>query len=273
MHFLFILLLSACAQSQVRIHELRGQRVLTPAELALELPSEGIIVLSEKHFTSPIQNAQGSLIRQVVETQQARGKFTVAWEFLDFSEQSTVDRALEQWREQSISEQEFMIRLFTTPEAAKKNQSYLPVLRAVRDLNGQLLAVNAPRSWKRQITTGGLAALEPDKLPAHCPAGSEAYWERFQQAMQGHASVESMQRFFEAQYYTDCVIAATVRENSQYPLRFLLIGSFHADYLDGVVPLLERPVTIKLTNDSHPERLLIPHPSYGMVADFLYVIP
>lgn len=95
-------------------------------------------------------------------------------------------------------------------------------------------------------------------------------------------SSEELNRYYEAQYFTDCVLGKVINTASKEEQKFLIVGSFHSDYNDGVVPLIkmygeEKVVSIKLIDASNLsnaqiDSLLKPHPKYGRIADIIYLI-
>lgn len=281
-YFLFSLFLTSCALARIEIHDLKSQQIITEEKLLNEMPDKGSVVLGEYHYTPSIQAAEGHLIQKIVEGKKAQGNFSAAWEFLDYPEHERLSLEMEEWKKGSISDNEFLEKIFKNPTTAQKHEVYLPFFRAIRALDGQLVATNAPREWKKIITSKGIGALDPRLLPPGCNVGTDNYLERFKVTMSDHVPADTLIRYFEAQYYTDCVIAHSVETLSQYDLRFLVIGSFHSDFNDGAVMKLkqipgEEVVSIKIIDAGHLskeelEEMKRPHQKYGPIADFLYVI-
>lgn len=281
-YFLFSLLLTSCALARIEIHDLKTKQVITEEKLLSELNDKSQIVLGEYHYIDPVQKAEGDLIEKIVKAKKAERNFTVAWEFLDYPEHERLSLEIEEWKKGTINDSEFLVRVFKTENAAKKHEVYLPFFRALRDLDGQLVATNAPREWKKIITTKGIGALDPKLIPPQCGVGSDHYLERFKVTMQDHVPADALIRYFEAQHYTDCVIAQSIETLSQHDLRFLIVGSFHSDYNDASVMKLKKVsgedvVSIKIIDaeqltHEELEEMKVPHARFGRIADFLYVI-
>lgn len=279
--FLFVFLAS-CAHAKLQIHDLRTGEVISEEMLLDSLLERGTVVLGEYHYTPSLQKSQGQLIEKLVKARKAERNFSVGWEFLDYPEQAQIDTHLEEWKKGNIDNKTFLMKIFKTESSAKRHEVYLPILESVRQLDGQLVATNAPREWKRKVTASGLGSLERQQMPERCEPGSELYLERFKVIMQDHVPTEALMRYFEAQYYTDCVIAQSLATVSQHDLRFLVVGSFHSDYNDAVVLRLnqdwkEDVTSIKMVDGSNLSeeqltKLIVPHEEYGRIADFLYII-
>jgi uncharacterized iron-regulated protein len=262
--------LVSCARTPIRVYDLRHDREIHPQSLPQKISTPITIVLSEQHYQPSIQKTQAEVIRSIVQHHNLQGKFSVGWEFLDFTDQDLIDDLTSQWGEGIIDDETFIRKLFPSAKSSEKNRIYLPILRAVRDFEGQLLGVNAPRDWKKIVTSQGLGGLETHQMPSQCNSSQNNYRDRFFEVMSDHIQQATLERYFEAQLYTDCTIANILTNKSKHDLKFLIIGSFHADFGDGVVPQLGSAVTIKLIQGKDDE-LLIPHPRYGKISDFVYI--
>lgn len=276
------MLLMSCALADVEIHDLKSGEKIDRETLLQHTPAKGTIVFGEEHYSLAIQKAEGDLIKWIVEHHRTEGRHAVTWEFLDYPDQKRVDLALEQWKSGESSSSDFLLSLFKNENAANKHRVYLPFLESLKLFDGTLIAGNAPREWKRIITQQGLSALNPELIPEHCMRPGDNYWERFAIAMQDHVSPEELKRYYEAQYFTDCVLGKVMSSVSKEEQKFLIVGSFHSDYNDGVISRLklygeEKVISIKLIDASRLsseqiETLLKPHPKYGRIADFIYLI-
>jgi uncharacterized iron-regulated protein len=283
--FIFIvaaLFFSSCAH-RIEIHDLKSGKIIDEEDLLVLLPEEGTIVLGEYHHEPSIQNAQSNIIRKIVTSKKREGQFTVGWEFLAFPDQKKIALSMEKWQNDEWSEQDFMKDLFRSEKSTKTHASYLPVLRTVKELKGELIGLNAPREWKKDILSKGLQGIDTKYKPVTINPGSHEYFERFTIPMKEHVKENStLERFFEAQYYTDSIMAWAMQEHAHYPLRFLIAGSFHTDYHDGVVSELRgqsagKVVTIKIVNgeklkEAEMTKIVTKDPKYGAVADFVYFI-
>ncbi len=110
--------------------------------------------------------------------------------------------------------------------------------------------------------------------------GSDAYRERFVEAMGGHTVTSTIQNYFASQCLTDDVMAYSLLQNAA-ERRALVTGSFHGDYRDGVVARLESRtgsailyVKVVQKSDLEGEDLAaaMNDPKYGPIADILYLI-
>ena len=279
---LFLLPLNACAH-RLEIHDLKNNEELEFTAISSLGPQKGYIVLGENHYNPAIQRTQAELIRSIVLAKGAKGRFSVGWEFLDYPTQEQVNTWTDQWKKGEMDSAAFMKKLFPSANSAINHQSYLPILEVIKDLQGELIAVNAPREWKRIIIKNGLGGLSADQVNGEIRTGSEGYFERFKQVMQDHVKEGELARYFEAQYYTDSIMANALKNQSNHDLRFLVVGSFHADYMDGVVRELqhlspaEEVLTLKLEDgrklsNEEMKALKNPHEKFGSIADILIFI-
>jgi uncharacterized iron-regulated protein len=275
-------LLFSCAH-RVEVRDLATGKVFGEDRLVRRLPDRGTIVIGEHHYTPVIQEAEGRLIRKVVTEKYREAGFTVGWEFLPYHRQPQITAAMERWQNGGLGEWQFLKALFPEQKTREQHRDYLPMLEAVRDLRGQLLGLNAPDDWKKAITQRGLARLPESRRPTDVPPATDAYRDRFTRAMKHHVrNGKTLEHYFEAQTYTDAVMAWALRTGSHHSLRFVIAGSFHTDYQDGVVRALartpeERPVTIKMIDataleDEAVDDLVAGDEKYGKIADYLYII-
>ena len=116
--------------------------------------------------------------------------------------------------------------------------------------------------------------------------GSAGYHQRFINAMSDHAPAEIIENYYAAQCLTDDIMAYTLQKYRNTPLVFLVTGSFHADYDDGVanrlnIRLPDKSVAIvrfidasdydaKELEETFPQILY--DKTYGNVADYVYVV-
>lgn len=265
------------------IYETATGNFLTEEEFYQKLPEQGQIVLGEYHYQPAIQSAQGEIISKFVTEKNLAGQFSVAWEFLNYPDQQNISESFASFVKEDIDGTELINKLFSDSRNPRQNDPYLAFFNATKNGNGELLGSNAPRSWKSVITKDGLSALDPKYIPPMMELGSSNYEARFAEAMGGHVSKEQLQKYYEAQCYTDSVMAWSVMDQGLYDLKFLIVGSFHSDYNDGVVAQFKRysklpTVSVKIveTKDMSQsevkELLLTAHPQYGHLADFLYLI-
>ena len=116
--------------------------------------------------------------------------------------------------------------------------------------------------------------------------GNVGYHQRFIDIMEGHVPKESIENYYAAQCLTDDIMAYTLQKYSNLPLLFLITGSFHTDYYDGVVDrirvrLIDKSIAvIRLIDASdYDEKELdetfseiLHDKAYGNVADYVYFV-
>lgn len=225
-----------------------------------------VIVIGEKHDTPSVQAIEAKLIEEITRERRKTDillKSTLGWEFLNASQQTENASAWEKFI-QGLTTSEEILKL---TQGGLKNKSYLPVLEALKAVQGHLLGLNLTRTEKEPIVKGGLKNIDPALLPPDFAMGSALYRQRFEELMggSGHATAEQIKNYYEAQCVTDDVMAYhlmndIVSSQSSQPswlahseflvneksvsslhphLSFLIAGSFHTDYSDGVVGRLQ----------------------------------
>lgn len=265
------------ASTKVKAYDLNAGQEMTLEELSEKLSPGGYFVLGEYHYDEAIQLAQASFIQSMVKVHQHQGNFSVNWEFLNYPDQKEITKYFHQYRNNEITGDEFLKLI-----GQEKAKTYLPIFATTKAYAGELNGVNAPRTVKRRIVKDGLSSLEPHLVPPNMAMGSDHYLERFKEAMGGHVGDEQLRGYFEAQCYTDSVMAWYMREFSQYPMKFLVVGSFHSDYSMGTVESLRnltgQPVqNLKFVDKTKLgqqewEELTKPSPKYGSVASYLVFV-
>jgi uncharacterized iron-regulated protein len=238
-----------------------------------------VFVLGEEHYNPPVQEAEAWLMNRIAEANEAKTPFIFGWEFLNTVDRLAIDEHYARYRQRKISTEELLRQFFPAGPASTE---YAVVLENARRHEMSLIPTNLSRAQKSPVTREGIEALDPALLPADYMPGSVHYWERFQEAMGPHPLPYPMENYFAAQSLTDEVMASELLKGSWSATRFLITGSFHGDYRDGVVASLERraqerPVIyIRIVDASvmSEEELLafMIHPRYGPIADFLFVV-
>lgn len=238
---------SAQAAWDQRLVRVGDGREMNSQELFDALASYRYIVLSEKHTTAAVQQAQAQAISGAVSAALALSSpvtrtsplpqsadFDVAWEFLNHTDIPRIDAAFARFRAGQIDAQGFLREMGFSPA----NFTYAPILQVTRDLGGSLLGVNLSREQKAPVVRAGIGAADPAFVPAGYQRGGEAYLRRFTEIMQGHATPEQISNYFDAQCLTDDVMADQIVRRARGRLTFLVTGSFHADYRDGAAARL-----------------------------------
>jgi uncharacterized iron-regulated protein len=270
---------SSCA-TKLELYDTSSETFYSLEDGVKELQDSGYLILGETHYQEDIQKAQGIFINQVVKEKGRDGDFTVAWEFLNYPDQQKLENALSLYRTRAISIEQVLEPFFG--QNPGKHLLYRPLFDSAKNLNGHMVATNAPREWKRKIVEGGIANLDPKYVPANMERGPALYFERFETAMGGHAPSDKLENYFLAQSFTDAVMAKSLVDLSQGELNFMIVGHFHSDFDHGL-PFYLKKLTAEqvthvrmmdftgLTLDQQKE-LLTPHTKYGAVAPWILVI-
>lgn len=271
---------SASASAEDRVFDTKKQRFLTVKEFADLIPPRGQVVLGEYHYQGNIQKAQGTIIKSIVERHFRNDDFSVAWEFLNYTNQTAVAEGFLAYSAGEITPVDLFKKWFPGTTKPEQNLPYLAFVDATVALGGEVIAVNAPRKHKRVITADGIGALDPNLLPPTYEIGSDNYLKRFKEAMGGHVPAEKIKNYFEAQCYTDTIMAHQMMAYSAYDLQFLIVGAFHSDYLDGVVREMGKThahetTTVKIVDKAELEmteyqEILFGSRSYGRFADYVF---
>ncbi len=263
-----------------RVFDTKKQRFLTVKEFADLIPPRGQVVLGEYHYQGNIQKAQGKIIKAIVDRHFRYDEFSVAWEFLNYTDQTEVVKSFLAYRAKEITGLELFKKWFPNSTKPEQNLPYLSFVDVAASLGGEVVAVNAPRKYKRVITADGIGALDPNLIPPTYEIGSENYLKRFKEAMGGHVPEEKIKNYFEAQSYTDSIMAHQMMAFSAFDLQFLIVGAFHSDYLDGVVREIGKThvnetTTVKIVDKADMDittyrEILLGSRSYGRFADYIY---
>jgi len=264
------------------IYDYKNEKYLTLEQFAAEIPQSANVVMGEYHYIPLIQKGEGDIIRAVVDHWNLSGNFTLAWEFQDYVNHDSITDAFNKYSADEISGVDLIKRLFGAAPGWESNMPYLEMFKATKDLSGVFIGVNAQRSVKQQIIKNGLESVDKGLIPPDMELGGTNYYERFKETMGGHGSPDLLYPYFVAQSYTDSVMAYQMERLGSYDLRFLVVGSFHSDYNDGTVAQLRRyssreTITIKLVEvkdytEEELKEILTPHPTYGPLADYIYLI-
>lgn len=252
-------------------------KTLTADELAQLLAKYDTVVLSEKHYTKEVQVAEGQIINDVVLAGAFQSNFTFGWEFLNASDQVTIDKLTSDLKAGKISAEDFVVAT-----QGSNGVVYSPVIQAVAKFDGAILGLNLSRAEKSPVTSGGLSAADPKLVPAGYVEGNADYRERFEQVMSAHVPASKLNNYWDAQCLTDDVMAYSYLSNKKGSIGFLVMGSFHAEYFDGTVERLmsRKPsdtivvVQIVDASDYTVDELsqLANDSKYGAIANYLYFV-
>lgn len=260
------------------IYNVKTNSEITSAEYINDLSNFSIIVLGEKHYTPAVQFAQAKTIRNVVDATGKSGAFTTGWEFLNVTSQSVTDGLFTQVKSKQMSAATFLEKT----QNNSTSMSYGPIIDATALLGGKLLGMNLSRLEKAPVTEKGIEALDPKLLPPGFGYGTAGYFERFNEAMQGHATPEQVKNYYASQCLVDDVMAYHLLKDSNNELNFLIVGSFHTDFYDGAVNRIKirspgiAIVAVKIidASDFEEKDLLeqVHSDQYGDIADYVYFV-
>lgn len=240
------------------------------------------LVMGEYHYDKKILKAHADIIWHLVKREGLDGKFTTAWEFLEYDLMPEITQSFIEWKNSRLNDLDFLKALFPKSKKPEANLPYLDMMAATAKLNGYLIPTNATRETKTILREQGVQALPAKDQPLHNLAGSNNYFERFKKVMGNHVPAHMLKQYFEAQVYTDNIIGTYVEDFQVGTTTFLIIGSFHSDYNDGVVRYLKKHsgneiISLKIVNkneltQAQLNELKQAHPQYGYIADYLVVV-
>ncbi len=256
----------------------------TSQGLSLEQALRGVhpgqvVIVSEQHDL-PRHHENELLVLQTLKGRNL--KISVGLEFLYYPDQPLVDRYVRD----EIQEPDFLREVRWT---GYPFEWYRPLILFSRESGGETRALNAPERLTRALAQKGLAGLSDEErslLPPDFHLGSDAYFERFAAAVREHGDlpVDAVRNFFAAQSAWDDTMAWQAREHvTTHPDQVLVIivGDFHVSYGGGLPDRLRaRGATDVLVisqvnaydlSDEEVRELLIPHPRYGVRANFVWL--
>lgn len=267
-----------------RVYDVQSRQFITEAQAREALASVRVLVLAEKHDTESVQVQEARALDWALESQKfgPLEKWTLGWEFLNRRDQASIDASWTQFKEGALSADQLMDQL----QGAGRERTYIPILASGARFGGQLAGVNLSREEKAPVVKDGLSSLDPALIPPGFEMGGPGYRERFEVAMgDGHATPEQIDRYFEAQCLTDDVLAYQLLQ-SRVRFRALVVGSFHADYFDGVAARIrarapDQPVHVirfvdasdYVSADLDPDLILadpVHHKRYGPIANWVW---
>ncbi|EQC48414.1 PF04187 family protein [Bacteriovorax sp. BSW11_IV] len=277
--FALTFIFSSCAFGAPKLVEVQNERELTVEQLAKTIASNQThFILGEYHYNEQIQKAQGEFIELMTRNLQMEGQVTTGWEFLNYKDHDKLELLFDKYSNNQLTIDELLIQMMGEKNISE-NMKYAPIFKATKNINGQFIALNETREVKRYITTGGIENLPSEYLPPNYMKGSDQYLIRFKEVMGGHTDSESLKKYFDAQAFTDSVMAYQFEQQAINPLRFTVVGSFHSDYFDGLIREQIRTsndhkiISIKVVDKNSMTKKewseLFDSSKYGKIADYI----
>ena len=264
-----------------RIFHAPTQQEISLKKLTAGIIQFPIIILGEKHNTPAIQLAQSEIMNNAVKAKHAENLFITAWEFLNYTDQDNINTAYKNFVSGKIDALSFL----QETQGTTNNKSYIPILETTKALKGQIIGVNISREAKDPVVKGGIEALDPKYLPPDFAMGSLEYHQRFVEIMDGHSPPETIENYYAAQCLTDDIMAYTLHKYFNTPLLFLITGSFHTDFFQGVVNRLyirnnKSVAVIRFIDASDYDEAelnetlpkILYDKTYGTIADYVYFV-
>ncbi len=269
---------NAMASWNEKIIKTKSGSELQKDELISELGLKHIIVIGEKHYTKEVQAQEGKIISDVVLATNKQNKFSLSWEFLNASSQAQTEELFNKVINHEITSSDLLLKT----QGIAKSELYSPMIDAAATLGGKLFGVNLSRDEKAPVVKDGLGALDPKLLPPDFKMGGANYLERFTETMQGHATPDQITKYFAAQCLVDDVSSYHLTNDSDFDLKFLVIGAFHSMYNDGVVQRIKdrnsnsnvANIEVVDASDYKEEELssIFSDPKYGDRADYIIFV-
>lgn len=267
----------ATEESVSKIYSFAAKEMISYEDFAKKASSESHFVLGEYHSSPAIQKAQSEFIERTVTLFEKTNDFSVGWEFLEYANQIHSEQVFSKIEE--LDANTFFKELLS-PKNTDYYMPYYPILTVTKVLGGELIALNEKREIKQIIVKEGMDKLPSQYLPPNYKIGSKSYLERFKKAMGNHTPDEMIMPYFEAQCFTDSVMAYQFIKNATRTLRYTVVGSFHSDYKDGYVRELKRIsneqpiVTLKFVKRSdYNEKSWNELIGDGAISDYLIIAP
>jgi uncharacterized iron-regulated protein len=280
--FFSVLLLSACAHAQNNgLLDGNSNKSVSLREAVSQIPLGSVVVIGENHGLAVHQNQQ----LQIMQELRGQGhKVSVGLEFFTYTDQGEVDL----YRAGQVAEDDFLKAIHWGSPAYTfyRDQALFPNLSE----GAHTLALNAPRSLTGKVAQNGLNSLtdvEKAIMPPDFSLGRDSYKERFMEMMPHLPSPAAGDNYFAAQSIWDDTMAWRASEFMKaHPEQTLVIvvGDFHVQYGGGLpdriharlpaVPVVAfSQVNTEGLSDSDIQDQVVPSPTYGPRANFLWLAP
>lgn len=266
--------------AQESIWDVRNQTWIQLSDLAAQIHAGDIVVVGEQHAVDESLSAQvhhGNQLRLMQEIGKT-SKISLGMEFFNYTDQSTIDSYLDG----ELSESKFLSAISWGSSAYSM---YRRQVQAPRSLRGHTYGLNIPRAITGKIGKSGRDSLDDSEkalLPPIWERGSDPYFERFTEVMNGHVTGEKLENYFWAHSLWDDTMAWQAVANARADEVFMIIvGEFHAEFGHGLPARLQRhgARSVKTVIQSEivdftPEALEAEtriHDKYGLRADYIWV--
>ncbi len=192
------------------IHVETGE--LLPFDKFIEqLASRDLVFVGEVH-----DNPEHHLIQvQILQALIAKhGALTVAMEFFQKPQQAIIDHYIEG----KSTEVEFLKEVDWKKQWSFDYSFYRPLMLAVKESRGKVLAINAPRDIVKKVARSGLNALEPDErslLPENIDLDNVKHRAYIQDVFKddAHSILNNFEFFYEAQCVWEDTMAANIADS------------------------------------------------------------
>ncbi len=173
-----------------------------------KLASRDLVFVGEVH-----DNPEHHLIQvQILQALIARhGPLTVAMEFFQKPQQAIIDH----YMEGKSTETEFLKDVDWKKQWSFDYSFYRPLILALKEKGGKILAINAPRDIVKKVARSGLNSLEPDErsfLPENIDLDNEKHRTYIQDVFKddAHSMLNNFEFFYEAQCVWEDTMAANI---------------------------------------------------------------
>jgi uncharacterized iron-regulated protein len=228
-----------------------------------------VVIVSEQHGLDAHHQNQRDFLVQI---SGAKFPISVGMEFFTYTDQPKVDA----YAAGAISEADFLKQIGWggTPYSNYRFQVTFPYYRG-----GQAVALNLPRTISGKVSKTGLDSLSPNEkalLPPQLVLGNQDYFERFEEAMQGHIKDPTvLQNYFTAHCLWDETMAwRAIAHLRAHPdqLLMIVVGDFHAQYEDGLVSRLrDQGIDTVVVSQVTDKSEVAPHAKYGRRGNFVWL--
>ena len=276
----FTLGLTSCAAASYSVYRTSDDTYMTVEQGLDELALKDVVVLGETHYEEKVQEAEAMVLEGL---SMREPKFQLAWEFLNTKDQMVIDEQTLKFTNDAISGPELMTALFGNN--GSNHEVYLPLFEVAKKQGLRVLGTNADRALKQRLMAAGRDILTTDSevwpFSTTIASAPQAYFERFEEVMGGHADTQTLEKYYLAQYYTDAYMANSINEAMNGPV-MMVVGHFHSDYNHGLpfymnklgmgeVVSMRLLDTSSLSEDEIKEELK-DHAQYGALGEYVLLI-